>query len=65
MRHEFHPEALREFGEAAQYYGRQRAGLELRFIAAVENTIEIILEDPLRWRAFDEDVHRFFTRIFP
>jgi hypothetical protein len=39
--------------------------LELRFIVAVENAIEIILEDPMRWRPFDDDVRRCLTRVFP
>ncbi len=31
----------------------------------VEEAIELILEDPLRWHAFDEDVRRCMTRVFP
>ena len=27
--------------------------------------VEVILEDPLRWRPFDEDVRRCLTRVFP
>ena len=65
MRYEFHPEALEEYDEAAHYYAAQQPGLDLRFIACVENAIEVILEDPLRWRALDEDVRRCFTRVFP
>jgi len=65
MRCEFHPEALEEYDEAAHYYAQQQTGLELRFIVSVENAIEVILEDPLRWRPFDEDVRRCLTRVFP
>jgi len=65
MRYEFHPEALEEFEEAAHYYARRQSGLESRFIAAVGNAIDVILDDPLRWRAFEEDVRRCFTRVFP
>jgi plasmid stabilization system protein ParE len=65
MRFEFHPEALDEYNEAAHYYARQQSGLDLRFIVCVEEAIAIILEDPSRWRAFDEDVRRCLTRVFP
>src|SRR5437763_8751415 len=50
---------------AAHYYAREQPGLDLRFIVCVENAIEVILEDPLRWRPFDEDVRRCLTRVFP
>jgi toxin ParE1/3/4 len=65
MRYELHPEALAEYEEAARYYAGQQAGLDLRFIVAVESAIGVIMEDPLRRRAFDEDVRRSFTRVFP
>jgi hypothetical protein len=39
--------------------------LDLRFIVAVENAVERILEDPARYRRFDEDVRRCLTRVFP
>src|SRR5437762_12861933 len=50
MRYEFHPEALDEYEAAAHYYAEKEPGLDLRFIVCVENAIEAILEDPLRWR---------------
>ena len=31
----------------------------------MEETVELILGDPLRWRPFDEDVRRCLTRDFP
>ena len=65
MRYEFHPEALDEYDEAGHYYARQQPGLDLRFIVCIEEAIELILEDPHRWRPFDEDVRRCLTRVFP
>ena len=65
MRYEFHAEALEEYEQAARYYAEQQPGLDLRFIICVENAIEVILQDPLRWRPFDEDVRRCLTRVFP
>ena len=65
MRYEFHPEALEEYDKAGHYYAQQKPGLDLRFIVCIEEAIGLILEDPYRWRPFDEDVRRCLTRIFP
>jgi toxin ParE1/3/4 len=65
MRYEFHPEALDEYDAAGHYYAQRQPGLDLRFIVNVEETIQRILEDPHRWRLFDEDVRRCLTRVFP
>ncbi|HEY5913231.1 MAG TPA: type II toxin-antitoxin system RelE/ParE family toxin [Verrucomicrobiae bacterium] len=65
MRYEFHPEALEEYNEAGFYYAQQEPGLDLRFITSVENAIDGILEDPLRYRIFEVDVRRCLTRTFP
>jgi toxin ParE1/3/4 len=65
MRYEFHPEALEEYNEAGFYYSQKEPGLDLRFIVSVENAIEGISQDPLRYRRFDEDVRRCLTRVFP
>ena len=55
MTHEFHPEALEEYREAAVHYSERDPGLALRFIEAVEETIQKILEAPTRWRVIDEE----------
>jgi toxin ParE1/3/4 len=65
VRHEFHPEALEEFEDAAHYYADCQEGLDLRFVNAVERAIERILEAPERWRIFEEDVRRCLTQVFP
>jgi plasmid stabilization system protein ParE len=65
MRIEFHPEALQEYDEAAHYYFQKQPGLDIRFIICIENAIQLILEDPSRWRPFDDDIRRCFTRVFP
>jgi toxin ParE1/3/4 len=65
MSYEFHPEALEEYNEAAIHYARKEPGLDLSFIVCVENAIGAIIEDPLRYRAFDGDVRRCLTRVFP
>jgi toxin ParE1/3/4 len=65
MRYEFHPDALAEYEEAARYYAGCQEGLELRFIAAVEHTVQQILEAPERWRILEEDIRRCLTHVFP
>jgi toxin ParE1/3/4 len=49
MRYEFHPEALEEYNKAGFYYAQKEPGLDLHFILSVEDAIERILEDPLRY----------------
>lgn len=65
MRYEFHPAALEEYNEAGFYYAQKQPGLDLRFIGSIENAIDRILKDPLRYCPFDEDVRRGLTRVFP
>ena len=65
MRYAFHPEALDEYEDAARYYAGCQVGLELRFINCVESSLRSVLETPLRWRCFEEDVRRCLVRIFP
>jgi len=64
MRHEFHPEALAEYEEAALYYAERDPAVGQRFIVAVEDAIDRILDSPTRWRILDEDVRRCLTRLF-
>lgn len=65
MKHKFHLEALAEYEEATSFYADRDPAVAERFIMAVENAIDRILESPLRCRVFDEDVHRCLTQIFP
>ena len=48
MRHEFHPEALDEYEDAARYYASHQDGLELRFIDCAELAFRKISEAPTR-----------------
>ena len=65
MRFDFHPDALAEYEAAARNYATCQDGLEIRFIAAVEHAIQLILASPNRWTVLEEDVRRCLTRIFP
>ena len=63
MTYRFHPEALEEYQEAARYYSERDPALALRFIEAVEDAIQRILEAPERWRVLDDDVRRCLTHL--
>jgi plasmid stabilization system protein ParE len=65
MRYEFHPDALAEYEAAALYYAERDPEVAQRFVAAVEDAIDRILDSPTRWRVLDEDVRRCLTRVFP
>ena len=65
MRHEFHPQALNEYREAAHWYNEREPLLALRFVDEVESTIRRVLDDPKRFRVVDEDVRRCLTHVFP
>jgi len=65
VRIEFHPDALEEYLQAANYYGQQQDGLQHRFIEKVELTVKQILIDPKRFRFFEKDIRRSLTPVFP
>ena len=65
MNYRFHPEALEEYDQAADYYKKRKRGLEKRFLAAVEAAIDRISETPEKWRKFDGDVRRYLVHVFP
>lgn len=65
MHFDFHPDALREYDEAAQYYAACRPGLEYRFMDVIEETIARIVEAPTRWPVLDGPVRRCLSRVFP
>jgi len=65
MTYEFHLEALAEYEAAALYYAERDPAVAQRFVAAVEDGIDRILDSPRRWRVLDEDLRRCLTRVFP
>lgn len=65
MTHAFHPEALAEYEKAARYYARRNPRAAERFIAAIDEAIEGIVEAPFRWRLLEEDVRRCLAHVFP
>lgn len=65
MKYAFHPEAHFEYLAAASYYDGEQPGLGARFSMEVEAAIARIVEAPLRWPVFEDDVRRCMTRTFP
>ena len=61
----FHPEASREYVAAAEYYEECRPGLGAKFTLEVEAAISRIIEAPVRWPLFEQDVRRCLTHTFP
>ena len=58
MRLDFHPEALEEYEAAARYYGRRNPEVGRRFVEAVEEAIQRMLEAPFAWQRLDDQFRR-------
>ena len=65
MRYKFHPEALTEYREAARWYANRERPVAEKFITAIEDAIDRVIESPTRWRIVDEDVRRCLAHVFP
>lgn len=64
MRHELHPEALREYDDAAAWYEEQRSGLGGEFSDAIEAAVRTILADPGRFQPLDAGLRIFRLKRF-
>ncbi len=65
MKYYFHPEALKEYSDAAQYYSEISPSLASAFITQVENGINQILLYPQAWQPIETDVRRCLIKRFP
>lgn len=65
MRFDFHPEALAEYQQAAQYYAACQDDLDLRFINSIEHAIRRVVSHPGHHREIEADVRRCLTKVFP
>jgi plasmid stabilization system protein ParE len=63
----FHPEALFEYAEAANYYLREASPrVAEAFVTAVEFAIAALVAAPGRWRAVEEpEIRRYVFSRFP
>ena len=64
--HGFHPEALSEYAEAADYYLREASRrVADRFVAAVESAVAAFLTAPTRWRVVEApEIRRYVSAAF-
>jgi toxin ParE1/3/4 len=62
MRYEFHPEALKEYAEAVQFFAQQDTHQD--FIDTIENTIFKIASSPERWPIIEGQIRRCLTLKF-
>jgi toxin ParE1/3/4 len=65
MKHEFHPEAYREYADAVNAYEERQTGLGVRFVRNIELAIESICQAPDRWPILEQDSRRRLTHVFP
>lgn len=59
------PQAERETQEAARWYDSQSAGLGEAFLDVVQQTLDAIVENPLRFPLVHRDIRRALLKRFP
>lgn len=60
-----HPQAQEELEQAIEFYKEQQAGLEKRFVEAVDDAINRVCRNPLLYRKIDENVRKCRLLHFP
>ena len=65
MKYYFHPDALQEYSEVAQYYSGISPSLASAFVTQIENGINQILLYPQAWQPIETDVRRCLIKRFP
>ncbi len=63
--HAFHPEAAKEYADAAKYYTQIDPELSGRFYDEIERLIQDIRREPQRFPRFDPPAQRHFSNVFP
>jgi toxin ParE1/3/4 len=64
-KHVFHPEAEREYTDAANYYFKINPDLSVRFYDEIERLILEARTQPDRFRMLDPPARRHFSDVFP
>ena len=59
------PEALREFNESADWYDARQSGLGVKYVNAIDATLELIAKSPGRYGAIHKDVRVISVKGFP
>ena len=65
MNLEFHPEAEREFLEAALYYDLRVAGLGEKFLSEIQSATELLISQPEIGARIDPNLRRMLLVRFP
>jgi len=65
MRVVWHPEAEDEAIEAARFYNRRVRGLGSEFLDSIDEAIEQIISDPMRFALIENDIRRCRVKRFP
>ena len=60
-----HPEASYEMAKSAVYYDEQSTGLGEKFLAEIERSLSMILENPHIWAADKKGRRKYRVRRFP
>lgn len=58
-------EAREEIVETARYYENCKSGLGRAFLEELESAVQVIQENPLRWRRIKGVFRRYLLRKFP
>jgi toxin ParE1/3/4 len=65
MKFFLHPQAKEELEQPILFYKKQQAGLEKRFIEALEDAINRVCRNPLLYRKIDDDTRKCRLLHFP
>jgi plasmid stabilization system protein ParE len=65
MKFFLHPQAKEELEQTILFYKKQQAGLEKRFIEALEDAINRVCRNPLLYRKIDDDSRKCRLLHFP
>jgi plasmid stabilization system protein ParE len=61
----FHPEAISEMTEAAEFYESQQKDLGKHFLSSVQDALNQVQINPLLYPVAHLDVRRCITKTFP
>jgi toxin ParE1/3/4 len=65
MRLDYHPQARTELIEAARFYEQRVTGLGVRFLIAVDSTVDALKHDPSRPAPDDKGRRKWRIKRFP
>lgn len=65
MKYFLHPQAREELEQAILFYQKQQAGLEKRFIEAVDDALHRVCRNPMLYRMIDDETRKCRILHFP